>query len=76
MSIVKDENYENIVEIIKSPNNIECLDLLYNIEKKINNVGLPILDNTTSEYSLNFVNMIRNFLYKIEEYPTKEEELE
>jgi uncharacterized protein YjgD (DUF1641 family) len=82
MSIVKDknyenyENYENIIEIIKSPNNIECLDLLYNIKKKFDDLALPILDKTTSEYSLNFVNMIRNFLYKIEEYPIEEEELE
>ena len=76
MSIVKDKNYENVVEIIKSPNNIECLDLLYNIEKKFNDRGLPILDKLTFKYSLNFVNMIRNFLYKIEEYPIEEEELE
>ena len=58
-----------ISKTISSPNNIECLDLLYNIEKKFKDLALPILDKTTSEYSVNFVNMIRNFLYKIEEYP-------
>ena len=62
-------------KIIKSPYCDDCLTLLFDIKENYKQNAYFILDNPKKFMSVNFVNMLKTYLYRIEEIEITDEEL-